>query len=286
MNWVKFFLIAFLLSLCANVFLLLQIDNPPIAERVAETFEYGYNSAFPAVGNSTNSTTAGNLSVVSSKNPGLGQDVKTPIPTTKPPTPPPTSVTPKPTVPVTVVTTPLTVAGSGKWMTYNNEPFRFSLEYPPDWIVTKSAGSQSRPAVTFTAPGEEERCSDETTECYKFIAVLSVDIDTNPYTIVLEEYFNQYVSDLQLDHGITATSKSAPTTLSGSKAYSLEYYGRDARGNPTKNYLQYFIILDKKVYILTYSGTYSTGETVYSRNKGDAQKMIESFTVDREYKVV
>jgi hypothetical protein len=195
-------------------------------------------------------------------------------------------VTPEPTLTVTVAATPLPVVDPGKWMTYKNDPFRFSLEYPPDWVVTRSAGSQSRPAVTFTAPGEEERCSDETTECYKYIAVLSVDIDTNPYTVVLEDYFNQYVSDLQHNYGITATSKSAPTTLSGSKAYSIEYYSRDGRGNPTKNYLQYFVILDKKVYILTYSGTYSTGETVYSRNKQPAQEMVNSFTVDREYKVV
>jgi len=50
--------------------------------------------------------------------------------------------------------------------------------------------------------------------------------------------------------------------------------------------MQYFTILDKKVYILTYSGPYSTAENVYSRNKPDVEKMIKEFIVEREYRPV
>lgn len=168
------------------------------------------------------------------------------------------------------------------WKTYTTTKWRFSIPYPPSWEVKE--GPSSNPAVTFSAPPEIE-CSAETTECYHYTASLVVSIDQNPSTTVLEDYFNKKVSALQKSLGITATSKSAPTTISGNKAYWIEYYTRDSRGNPLKRYMQYFTILDKKVYILTYSGPYSTAENVYSYYKPDAQKMIDCFIVDREYKI-
>ncbi|OPY36309.1 MAG: hypothetical protein A4E40_01527 [Methanoregulaceae archaeon PtaU1.Bin059] len=169
------------------------------------------------------------------------------------------------------------------WKEYSSTKWRFSIPYPPTWEVKE--GSASSPAVTLSAPAETE-CSTQTTECYQYIASLTVSIDQKPETIVLEDYFNKKVSKLQKDLAITATSKSAPTTLSGNKAYWIEYYTRDSRGNPSKTFMQYFTILDKKVYILTYSGPYSTAENVYSRNKPDVEKMIKEFIVEREYRPV
>lgn len=169
------------------------------------------------------------------------------------------------------------------WKSYSSAKWHFSLTYPPSWEVKE--GASANPVVTLIAPVETE-CSAETTECYKYEASLVVSVDQNPATTVLEDYFNQKVSALQKSLGITATSKSAPTTISGNKAYWIEYYTRDNRGNPLKRYMQYFTMLDKKVYILTYSGPYSTSENVYSFNKPDAQVVIDGFVVDRQYRVV
>lgn len=168
------------------------------------------------------------------------------------------------------------------WKVYTTTKWRFSLPYPPSWVVKE--GTSSNPAVTFSAPAETE-CSAETTECYQYVAALAIVIDQNPSTVVLEDYFNQRVAALQKNQGITATSKSAPTTVSENNAYWIEYYTRDTRGNPLKWFMQYFTIIDKKAYVLTYSGPYSTAENVYTYYKPDAQKMIDEFIVDRVYKI-
>lgn len=169
------------------------------------------------------------------------------------------------------------------WKTYSSPKWHFSVPYSPSWEVKE--GTSSNPAVTLTAPVETE-CSTETSECYQYVASVVVSIDQNPGNVKLEDYFNKKVSSLQKSLGITATSKSAPTTISGNNAYWIEYYTRDARGNPLKWYMQYYSLIDKKVFIITYSGPYSTGDNVYSTNKPDAQKMIDGFTVDRQYKTV
>ncbi len=169
------------------------------------------------------------------------------------------------------------------WKNYLSSKWHFSISYPPSWEVKD--GTSSNPAVTITAPAETE-CSAQTSECYQYVASVVVSIDQNPGAIQLEDYFNKKVSSLQKSLGITATSKSAPTTVSGNNAYWIEYYTRDARGNPLKWYMQYYSLIDKKVFIITYSGPYSTGDNVYSTNKPDAQKMIDGFTVDRQYKIV
>ncbi|OPX72424.1 MAG: hypothetical protein A4E38_00603 [Methanoregulaceae archaeon PtaB.Bin108] len=169
------------------------------------------------------------------------------------------------------------------WKNYSSTKWHFTMPYPPSWEIKE--GSSSNPALTITAPVETE-CSTVTSECYQYVASVVVSIDQNPGTTVLEDYFNRKVSSLQKSLGITATSKSALTTISGNNAYWIEYYTRDARGNPLKWYMQYYSLIDKKVFILTYSGPYSTGDNIYSANKPDAQKMIDSFTVERQYKVV
>ncbi|MBP7120093.1 MAG: PsbP-related protein [Methanolinea sp.] len=183
----------------------------------------------------------------------------------------------------TPVTEPEPTPDPSAWKTYSSSKWHFSIPYPPSWEVKE--GTSSNPAVTLTAPVETE-CSAQTSECYQYVASVVVSIDQNPGAIQLEDYFNKKVSSLQKSLGITATSKSALTTISGNNAYWIEYYTRDARGNPLKWYMQYYSLIDKKVFILTYSGPYSTGDNVYSTNKADAQKMIDGFTVDRQYKVV
>jgi hypothetical protein len=115
---------------------------------------------------------------------------------------------------------------------------------------------------------------------------MTIEIDQDPGTMVLEDYFNHAIAALQKDYGITSTSKSATTYLSGNRAYQIEFYTRDERGNPDRSYMQYYSIIDKKGYIISYTGPYDTWENVYSHNKGDAQRIIDSFNLERVYQQV
>ncbi|OPX66176.1 MAG: hypothetical protein A4E37_02125 [Methanoregulaceae archaeon PtaB.Bin056] len=301
MDKVKVLLVLLALSLGGNIFLVMSASENQFTGGVGRSLMYAYHQAFPPLENTTedleesgNATSAHGVNATVDEGESVEEDPSlrdillrmdeegildeehllmlladrewnTSV------EPPEVSAEPEPT------------PDPNAWREYSSTKWRFSIPYPPTWEIKEGSGSS--PAVTLSAPAETE-CSSQTTECYQYIASLTVSIDQKPETIVLEDYFNKKVSKLQKDLAITATSKSAPTTLSGNKAYWIEYYTRDSRGNPSKTYMQYFTILDKKVYILTYSGPYSTSENVYSRNKPDVEKMIKEFVVEREYRAV
>jgi hypothetical protein len=206
-------------------------------------------------------------------------EVATPTVTTATPTRTPT---PTPTPTKTPVPTPTVDPNALK--DYSNSMYRFNLQYLPTWTLTENNGPY--PAVEIQGP-PQDYCDTKTSECYRLITRVTVDVDTNPFTTELEDYFNEAVSTLQNEYSITATSKSAPTTLSDVKAYRIEYYTRDERGNKVNSVLQYYAFIDGKVYIVSYSGPYSPyDDSIYQVNKPDARNIILSFTVNREYKPV
>jgi hypothetical protein len=171
------------------------------------------------------------------------------------------------------------------WTTYTSKKYAFSVRYPTTWELNDgSTGSPGRMLV-LTAPTESE-CNSVSAQCFKYIASMTFEIDQHPDTLVLEDYFTSAVAALQEDYGITATSKSASCMLSGNRAYQIEFYTRDERGNPDRSYMQYYTLIDKKGYIISYTGPFSNWENVFSHNKGDAQRMIDSFEVERIYEVV
>jgi len=255
----KIIAVLLIISLCANVYMVFfeRSSDDGIQQLLNMHLHPGQNLTNSSNNTELNSSAAMRMAVTT--------EVTTTVPT-KTPTPKPT---PSPTPP--------------PWITYSNSKYRFSLEYPREWDFLDKSKSSASPAIIITTPPELE-CSSETTECYKYISTFTVDIVQNPHTIVLEDYFNEAVSTLQQEYYITTTSKSSPTILSDNKAYRIDFFTRDKRGNPDKSYLQYYTIIDKKVYILTYSGPYSTQETVFDYYKRDAQEIIKSFTVEREYK--
>jgi hypothetical protein len=165
--------------------------------------------------------------------------------------------------------------------TYTSAKYGFSLRYPKTWTVTEAVAG--RTVLTLTAP-VETACDAETSQCYKYIANFTVEIDQKPYTLVLEDYFNSAVSKLQIDYYITTTSKSAPTMLSDTRAYQIEYYTHDKRGNSVRSFMQYYAIIDGKAYIISYFGPYSLRENVYDHNKPDAQRIINSIDITRTFK--
>ncbi|NYT07238.1 MAG: hypothetical protein GKC05_03140 [Methanomicrobiales archaeon] len=187
-------------------------------------------------------------------------------------------ITPEPTVPTPTPTT-------DGWTKYSSQKYAFSFRYPVTWELNDGAtGSPSR-MVVLTAPPETE-CDPISAQCYKYIATMTFDIDRDPQTLNLEEYFNSAVASLQREYAITSTSRSASCMLSGNRAYQIEFYTRDDRGNPDRSYMQYYTLIDKKGYIISYTGPFSNWENVFSINKGDAQRIIDSFVVERNYEIV
>jgi hypothetical protein len=302
MDRMKILVVLLVISLAGNVFFLVTGGNNPVSDGIRQSMLYAYHQAFPPLdnetffltGNESNPTdtniteavqpgnekefTARDILLMLEKNEVSDEEILQMLLTLENETLE-NGTLPEEEVEVNVTPTP----DPNAWKVYESSKWHFSVPYPPSWTVKE--GTQANSVVTITAPIETS-CSAETKQCYQYVASLSISIDTNPGTGSLEEYFNKKIASLQRQLAITATSKSATTIVSGERAYWIEYYTRDSRGNPSKRYMQYFALLDKKVYILTYSGPYSTNENVYSRNKADVQKMIEEFSVTREYVVV
>ena len=168
-------------------------------------------------------------------------------------------------------------------VTYTSAKYNFSLRYPKNWTVNEAVAG--RTVLTLTAP-VETACDSETSQCYKYIATFTVEVDQNPSTNVLEDYFNKAVSKLQLEYSITTTTNSATAQLSNTKAYQIEYYTHDKRGNPVRSFLQYYAVIDGKGYIISYFGPYSVRENVFDHNKADAQRIIDSVSITRSFKLV
>ena len=80
------------------------------------------------------------------------------------------------------------------FVTYTSAKNNFSLRYPKNWTVNEAVAG--RTVLTLTAP-VETACDSETSQCYKYIATLTVEIDQNPSNKALEDYFNKAVSKLQ-----------------------------------------------------------------------------------------
>jgi hypothetical protein len=171
---------------------------------------------------------------------------------------------------------------SDGWVDYTSSKYGFSFRYPQTWEINEKSTGSPRTVLILTAPVENE-CDRTGTRCFKYTASMTFEVDQNPFTLVPEDYFNQAVAALQNEYSITATSKSAPCIVSGTRAYQIEFYTRDERGNPDRSYMQYYTVIDGKVYIISYTGPYSTWENVYSHNKGDATRIIDTIVVKRDY---
>jgi hypothetical protein len=274
MNREKVLAIVLILSLSANVYLLFMdhdfLDRN--VQSVVNVVTYPLNP-YPAATNNTSLLTG-------SMNDSLNVTLPTVTPIIIP-----FDGEPNETVPITPTETPAPTPPSDGWMTYTNTNYKFSLRYPITWEINDQSTGSPNKLLILTAP-VETNCDTTSAECFKYIASMTILIDPNPETLALEDYFNHAVSALQKDYGITSTSKSATSILSGNRAYQIEFYTRDERGNPERSYMQYYTIIDKKGYIISYTGPYSTWENVYSHNKGDAQRIIDSFELERVYQPV
>jgi hypothetical protein len=274
MNKEKVLAIVLILSLSANVYLLFM-DHDFLDRNVqsmVNVVTYPLNP-YPAATNNTSLLTG-----------SMNDSVNVTLPTVTPIIEP-LDGKPNETVPITPIETPTPTPPSDGWTTYNNTNYKFTLRYPITWEINDQSTGSPNKLLILTAP-VETNCDTTSAECFKYIASMTILIDQNPETLVLENYFNHAVSALQKDYGITSTSKSASSILSGNRAYQIEFYTRDERGNPMRSYMQYYTIIDQKAYIISYTGPYSNWENVYSHNKGDAQRIVDSFELERVYQPV
>jgi hypothetical protein len=268
-----------ILSLCANVYLVFTDHaflNPEVQDFVSTIIpgagrsmnlspdSLGLNNSSPDNSNQevVNQTDRGNITVDGDPDMQVTETIPSVIPGT---------VTPIPT--------------PDEWTTYTSKKYAFSVDYPTTWELNDgSTGSPGRMLV-LTAPPKTE-CTLVSAQCFKYIASMTFEIDQHPETLSLDEYFNSAVASLIEDYDITVTSKSASCMLSGNRAYQIEFYTRDERGNPDRSYMQYYTLIDKKGYIISYTGPFSNWENVFYINKGDALRIVDSFEVERIYEVV
>ncbi len=176
----------------------------------------------------------------------------------------------------------VSISSPDGWINYTSTRYPFSLRYPETWMINDKSIGSARTILQLTAPVETE-CEKTGTLCYKYLANMTVEVDPKPVTQVPDEYFIQAVADLQGKYSITTTSKSAPCIISGIRAYQIEFFTRDKRGNPDRSFMQYYVVVDGNAYIISYTGPYSTWENVYSENKGDAMRIIDSIVFRRNY---
>lgn len=273
----KVLAVLLVISLCANAYLILG-DTSALKEAVTPIL-------FPVAGASSNSSFDGEEGVLTFDGEPGPEETRPPDsvpeeiqePDTAPEETPETTPeqTPEPTPDPGIITL----------VNYSSARFPFSLQYPSNWNISEKDTGSPQGALLLTAPAEKE-CPRGDTQCYLYTASMVIEVVPEPGTPNPEDYFTASIAALQAKYTITSTTKSAPCYLSGTRAYQIEFYTRDERGNPEKSYMQYYGIFDGRAYILSYIGPYSTWENVYSKNKGDAQRIVDSFVVERTYKEV
>lgn len=295
MKWERVLIGLVLLNACTNAYLLFALSGHPDLRAGTDVFPVLYQGIRddnrsivlpggdpgyidekqyltpspedPATG--TNETPEGD--------PGNAAPAVTPLPPATPHAPTLPAIPPANTSAITLVPTP-----SDGWITYTSPNYGFSLRYPSTWQVSERPAGIPRGILQLTPPAENV-CDRTGLKCFKYLANLTIEVDQRPFTLAPDEYFVDAVAALQVKHSITSTSNSAPCIVSGTRAYQIEFFTRDARGNPERSGMNYYLIIDGKAYIISYTGPYSSWDNVYSNNKRDALRIIDSLTFTRDY---
>lgn len=190
--------------------------------------------------------------------------------------------TPEPTLEPTPEPTP---EPEPEYLQFSNDQFDYSFMYQRNW-TQEAGGRRGNTFITFKSP-DRKICNAINSECFAAMSLFTVEVDQNPSTTDLDDYFNKAVARMQEEYAITATSKSPTTYISDVKAYGINYVTRDERGNPKNQIMQYFTVIDDKVYILTYNAPYSVErDNLYDTYQRDAMHIVETFNVTRVYKPV
>ncbi len=194
----------------------------------------------------------------------------TTVPTTRPPTTKPTKV---PTTVPTTVPVPVVPA----FQTYNDPTYGFSITYPSNWTKDKPS-SGSGVYFRLVSPGII-KCNAKNTSCVNTTSNFAIMIQKTD-EVTPEDYFTKSIAELTRTSEITTTSKNSQTSLSGFRAYWVEYFTKDSRGNRDRSVLRLYAVVGHYGYIIVYYGPYTDdGKGVYDKYMPEVLEMIRSMKI-------
>lgn len=199
--------------------------------------------------------------------------VQAPVSTTAVPTPVTTVPTPTPSLQQVQPAT----------KTYTSSRFGFSMDYPSNWEVNEK-NTLETPSLTrynvveFYSPSIN-RCDSDQIGCAIVKTTMMVEIETQPNTKEIADYFVPEVARITRETGVQITKTNAIFELSGVKAYRLDYSAQYNK-NDIKLLSAYTLINDK-VYIVTYRAyaPVRLEEDQFEKYYNTAMDMFKSFDV-------
>jgi hypothetical protein len=225
----------------------------------------------------------------------------TPIPTvteiitTVPePTPDPNETIASVSVAPTDVPVTMLASAAPELLTYKNDTSGFSIEYPSDWQVFEAPVETGQDLgvprgygnkvdiVEFYSPGVA-RCHHG--DCVNVQAEVHVDIDQNPPTTALDEYYLKDVTAMQRNYPL-ANTHNTMLRIAGDSAYRLDYtQNRDLINIHVE---RVYVGIGGKVYVLTFHAhaPYSGEEDQYAKYSGTVETMFKSFKPVVTYKTL
>ena len=146
---------------------------------------------------------------------------------------------------------------------YTSTRYGFSIDYPADWQGATIDTPNTPPVpgirvVEFYSPSIE-RCNSERTKCVFVRSEVSVDVDSDPGTDEVADYFVRDTARITSGQGIAITKRNALFKLSGVKAYRLDYNSHSDKEDI--NVLRAYTIISNRAYIIHYHAHFpKTGE--------------------------
>ena len=161
---------------------------------------------------------------------------------------------------------------------YENSEVGVSIKYPSNFLIDESNSNETVKQISFfPAYDDDSGLSPET-----FISWFDVYLQTfYPPTFYSPDNVSSYLEDRtnavqQEDQDVTIIESSTDSLLSGHPAYKL--VTRSYSGNETIDTIEYGIIVNNKLYSLTYEVNTSD----YQNSLPIVNKMIYSFNIDSD----
>ena len=161
---------------------------------------------------------------------------------------------------------------------YENSEVGVSIKYPSNFLIDESNSNETVKQISFfPAYDDDSGLSPET-----FISWFDVYVQTfYPPTFYSPDNVSSYLEDRtnavqQEDQDVTIIESSTDSLLAGHPAYKL--VTRSYSGNETIDTIEYGIIVNNKLYSLTYEVNTSD----YQNSLPIANKMIYSFNIDSD----
>jgi hypothetical protein len=192
-------------------------------------------------------------------------------------------------VPVTML-----ASAAPELLTYKNDTYGFSIDYPPDWQVFEApvetgqdlgvprGYSNKVDVVEFYSPGVA-RCHHG--DCVNVQAEMHVEVDPSPPTTALDDYYLKDVTALQRNYPLADTHNTM-LRIANASAYRLDYtQNRDLINIHVE---RVYVEVGGKVFVFTFHAhaPYSGEEDQYAKYSGTVETMFKSFKPVITYKTL